>query len=134
LREDFTGLAAGGSRGQAFRGGSGVSVLACVATRDAGQCTFVSAGGKRCSERGFLEVHHHDQPYARGGEATVENLRLVCRAHNALFAERDFGRAFMRSKRTQTREPSASSARNEEFKFDPHTSHKDATSLRATTC
>jgi 5-methylcytosine-specific restriction endonuclease McrA len=75
-----------------------------VYQRDAGQCTFVSAEGKRCAERGFLELHHHN-PYARGGEATVENLRLVCRSHNALFADRDFGRSFIRSKRTQTREP-----------------------------
>jgi 5-methylcytosine-specific restriction endonuclease McrA len=76
-----------------------------VYERDAGQCTFVSADGKRCSERGFLELHHHDRPYARGGEATVENLRLVCSAHNALFAERDYGRQFMRTKLMQTRAP-----------------------------
>jgi hypothetical protein len=80
------------------------AVVREVYQRDAGQCTFVSAEGKRCSARGFLELHHHD-PYARGGEATVENLRLVCRSHNALFAEREFGRSFMRSKRKQTREP-----------------------------
>ena len=81
------------------------AVVREVHQRDAGQCTFVSADGKRCSERGFLELHHHDRPYARGGEATVENLRLACRAHNALFAERDYGRQFMRSKLMQTREP-----------------------------
>src|SRR5262249_37701102 len=72
------------------------AVVRAVHQRDAGQCTFVSSDGKRCSERGFLELHHHD-PFARGGEATVENLRLVCRAHNALFAERDYGRTFMRT-------------------------------------
>jgi hypothetical protein len=83
------------------------AVVRAVHQRDAGQCTFVSVDGKRCSERGFLELHHHYQPYARGGEATVENLRLVCRAHNALFAERDFGRAWMRSKRAHTGEASA---------------------------
>src|SRR4051794_10549009 len=79
------------------------AVVREVHQRDGGQCTFVSSDGKRCAERGFLELHHHDRPYARGGKATVENLRLVCRAHNALFAERDFGRALMRSKRMQTR-------------------------------
>src|SRR3954466_10147068 len=82
------------------------AVVREVHQRDAGQCTFVSSDGKRCAERGFLELHHHDRPYARGGKATVENLRLVCRAHNALFAERDFGRALMRSKRMRTRDPS----------------------------
>jgi hypothetical protein len=79
------------------------AVIRAVHERDGGRCTFVSLEGKRCSEQGFLELHHHE-PHARGGEATVDNLRLVCRAHNALFAERDFGRAPMRSKRTQTRD------------------------------
>jgi hypothetical protein len=74
-----------------------------VHERDAGQCTFVSSDGRRCSEREFLEFHHHDIPYAKGGEATAENIRLACRAFNALFAERDFGRTFMRSKLLQAR-------------------------------
>jgi hypothetical protein len=74
------------------------AVMRAVHQRDEGQCTFMSSDGKRCSERGFLELHHHDVPYARGGSATLENLRLVCRAHNALFAERDYGPRFMRSK------------------------------------
>lgn len=76
------------------------AVVRAVHQRDAGRCTFVSPEGKRCSARGFLELHHH-LPYARGGEASVENLRLVCRAHNALFAERDYGPDLMRSKRRQ---------------------------------
>lgn len=76
------------------------AVVREVHERDAGRCTFVSADGKRCSERGFLELHHHE-PFARGGETSVDNLKLVCRAHNALFAERDYGRTFMRSKQTR---------------------------------
>jgi hypothetical protein len=76
------------------------AVLPEVYGRDRGQCSFVSAEGKRCAERGFLEVHHV-HPFARGGEATVENLQLMCRVHNGLLAERDFGRALMRSKRSQ---------------------------------
>ena len=80
------------------------TVVRAVHQRDGGRCTFVSSEGKRCSERGFLEIHHHDVPYARGGESSVENLRLVCRAHNALFAERDYGLELMRSKRPQTRD------------------------------
>jgi hypothetical protein len=79
------------------------AVVREVHERDAGQCTFVSSDGRRCSERGFLEFHHHDIPYAKGGEATAANIRLVCRAHNALFAERDFGRTLMRSKLLQAR-------------------------------
>ena len=74
------------------------AVIREVYERDSGQCTFVSSDGKRCCERGFLEFHHHDVPYGRGGKATTDNLRLACRAHNGLFAERDFGTAHMRFK------------------------------------
>lgn len=59
--------------------------------RDEERCTF-EEGGRRCHERAGLEVHH-DQPFARGGPPTLENLRLLCGPHNALLAERDFGRA-----------------------------------------
>lgn len=57
--------------------------------RDGGQCAFVGTDG-RCGTTAFLEVHHV-VPFARGGPATVENLELRCRAHNAHEAERDFG-------------------------------------------
>jgi hypothetical protein len=60
--------------------------------RDEARCTFLDASGRRCHERAGLELHH-DHAFALGGQTTLENLRLVCRAHNALFAERDFGRA-----------------------------------------
>jgi hypothetical protein len=82
------------------------TVVREVHQRDAGQCTFVSSEGKRCSERGYLELHHHERPFARGGKATVENLRLVCHAHNSLFAEYDYGKRFMDAKRTKTRNAS----------------------------
>lgn len=59
-----------------------------VWARDGGQCTYVGASG-RCTERGFLEFHHR-VPFAAGGEATVENVALLCRAHNAHEAGRDF--------------------------------------------
>ena len=78
------------------------AVVREVHQRDGGQCTFVSQDGKRCCERGFLE-RHHSVPYARGGRATADNLKLVCRAHNALFAERDFGRSYMHAKLLQAR-------------------------------
>jgi hypothetical protein len=76
------------------------AVLRTVFARDAGQCSFVSAGGRRCSARGFLEVHHHEA-FALGGAATVGNLRLVCRAHNFWLAERELGRGFMQRKLRQ---------------------------------
>jgi 5-methylcytosine-specific restriction endonuclease McrA len=60
-----------------------------VWARDGGQCAFVGTNG-RCTERGFLELHHV-VPFADGGATTVANLQLRCRAHNAYEAERWFG-------------------------------------------
>ena len=59
--------------------------------RDVGQCAFVSKAGRRCHERGFLEFHHV-KPFSRGGESTVENIQLRCRAHNAYEAAVFFAR------------------------------------------
>jgi hypothetical protein len=61
-----------------------------VLKRDEGRCTFVGASG-RCAETAQLEFHHAD-PFAYGGAATVENIRLRCRTHNQYEAERDFPR------------------------------------------
>src|SRR5206468_12990618 len=58
--------------------------------RDRGQCAYVSPGGQRCTARQGLEFDHID-PVARGGQATVDNLRLACRPHNQYAAERSFG-------------------------------------------
>ena len=49
--------------------------------RDGGRCTFVSANGVRCGSSRLVEFDHVD-PVARGGEATVDGIRLRCRAHN----------------------------------------------------
>ena len=70
--------------------------------RDQGQCTFVSSNGTRCKARRFLEFDHAD-PVARGGEATVERMRLRCRAHNQHEAERTFGAEFVARKRQEAR-------------------------------
>ena len=59
--------------------------------RDLGRCAFVAATGGRCGERAFLEFHH-DEPHALGGEATLANLQLRCRSHNAYEARLLFGR------------------------------------------
>jgi len=68
--------------------------------RDGGQCTFVGANGTRCDGRRFLEFDHIE-PVARGGEGTVENIRLRCRTHNQYEAERAFGAGFMEHKRRE---------------------------------
>jgi hypothetical protein len=66
--------------------------------RDQGRCTFTSAAGHRCATRSLLEFHHVEA-FARGGQATVEGMRLRCRTHNQHEAEREFGADFMRRKR-----------------------------------
>jgi len=77
-------------------------VRRAVWDRDGGQCTFVSASGHRCESRRFLEFDHID-PVARGGRATVEGMRLRCRAHNQYEAERTLGAGFMSQKRQEAR-------------------------------
>lgn len=66
------------------------AVRRAVWARDRGRCAFVGRSGRRCGERAFLEFHHVT-PFAAGGGATVANLRLLCRAHNALESARWFG-------------------------------------------
>ncbi|MEI9937456.1 MAG: HNH endonuclease [Pseudomonadota bacterium] len=66
------------------------AVLRAIAERDGLQCTYRGANGCRCTARAFLQVHH-GWPWARGGEETRENLRLLCASYNQLLAERDFG-------------------------------------------
>jgi hypothetical protein len=65
-----------------------------VFERDGMRCSFVDARGRRCEERGGLELAHIE-PHARGGPANAANLRLRCKAHNRLDADRDFGRSTM---------------------------------------
>jgi 5-methylcytosine-specific restriction endonuclease McrA len=58
--------------------------------RDAGRCAFVATNGRRCTATAFLEFHHV-RPYAVGGAATLENIQLRCRAHNAYEADLFYG-------------------------------------------
>ncbi len=60
-----------------------------VAERDGLQCTYVGPDGNRCESRD-VEFHHR-KPFARGGEHSVEQVTLRCRAHNAFQAELDYG-------------------------------------------
>jgi hypothetical protein len=57
------------------------AIKRAVWKRDNGRCAFVGRRG-RCTERGFLEFHHV-VPYAGGGQATIGNIQLRCRSHNA---------------------------------------------------
>ena len=81
-------------------------VRRAVNERDGGQCTFMSADGARCPERSSLEFDHILE-VARGGEATIDGMRLRCRAHNQYEAEQTFGAEFMARKRDEARRVAA---------------------------
>ena len=85
------------------------AVKRAVVERDQWRCTFVSEAGRRCTGIKFLEFDHVE-PVARGGQSTVENLRLRCRAHNQYAAECTFGTGFMSDKRAEARVRQASRA------------------------
>lgn len=74
------------------------AVKRAVKARDGNQCTYRNEHGRRCPERSRLEFEHI-RPIARGGTSVVSNIRLLCRAHNQLEAERAFGPQFMEHKR-----------------------------------
>jgi hypothetical protein len=65
-----------------------------VHERDGNRCRYVDEQGRRCPERDRLEYHHR-HTYALGGGHTVQNIGLVCRAHNAHLADYDYGRESM---------------------------------------
>jgi hypothetical protein len=65
-----------------------------VYERNGGRCSFVDGQGRRCPARDRLEYHHR-RPFGHGGEHSVENIGLVCAAHNHYLAEVDYGRETM---------------------------------------
>ncbi|MFZ5892607.1 MAG: hypothetical protein ACOY0T_16230 [Myxococcota bacterium] len=106
LREEKRRLGAGAQRRRrALKDGSRhvpVEVARAVWQRDNSQCTFIDAEGRRCSERRFITIEHRF-PYACGGAPTVENLCLLCSAHNAYTAELAFGSKYIEHKKRQSR-------------------------------
>jgi hypothetical protein len=70
------------------------AVRRLVHQRDGGRCCFVDAQGRRCPERHRLEYHHR-RPFGLGGGPDVDNICLMCPAHNRLMAELDYGRKAM---------------------------------------
>ena len=66
------------------------------------RCTFVSESATRCPATSSLEFDHVTE-VARGGQATVNGIRLRCRAHDQYTAECTFGSGFMENKRAQAR-------------------------------
>jgi len=65
-----------------------------VCRRDGGSCAWIGPDGRRCGSRWKLELDHI-HPAALGGPSTIDNLRLLCAAHNQLHADETFGRAHM---------------------------------------
>ena len=65
-----------------------------VHARDGGRCAYRDRYGLRCAKRNDLEFHHK-HPFGRGGDHSPANLALMCRAHNTLLAEQDYGEDVM---------------------------------------
>ena len=62
-----------------------------VRERDNNQCSYVSPQGKRCTATHALQFDHIN-PHCRGGTNSVQNIRLLCPAHNRFEAKRLFGK------------------------------------------
>jgi 5-methylcytosine-specific restriction endonuclease McrA len=73
-----------------------------VFERDGEQCTFSDPDGRRCESRTLLELDHVTAR-AHGGTDDSDNLTVRCRQHNALSAERDFGRHYVERRKTERR-------------------------------
>ena len=69
------------------------SGVPCVSATETDAATWTSRA-RRCSERDRLEFHHR-HPFGLGGDHSPQNIRLMCRAHNAYLAEHDYGREAM---------------------------------------
>jgi hypothetical protein len=85
-------------------------VKRAVWKRDGGQCTYVSETGHRCEARKWIQFDHALE-VARGGEASVDDIRLRCWAHNQFTAERTLGPEFMRHQRRAAAEARAAARR-----------------------
>jgi 5-methylcytosine-specific restriction endonuclease McrA len=73
------------------RGSIGRATRREVFQRDGARCAYVSEDGRRCEARAFLELDHIE-PRALGGSGESGNVRVLCRAHNQLCAEKVFGK------------------------------------------
>ena len=72
-----------------------------VHQRDGDRCSYRDRYGRRCAKRHNLEFHHK-HPFAHGGDHSPANLTLMCRAHNTLVAEQDYGEDVMARFRAAT--------------------------------
>lgn len=70
------------------------AIRRAVHERDGGRCRYVDESGRRCPERNRLE-YHDLHPFGMGGGHALENVRLLCPAHNLHAAVHDYGRRAM---------------------------------------
>jgi 5-methylcytosine-specific restriction endonuclease McrA len=105
LRTSETGAASGRSEGSSLKRTRHIpaAVAREVYVRDEGRCTFCADDGRRCGERRLLQLDHL-VPHAEGGEPTVANLRLRCRAHNLHAARAHFGADYVRAAARRAKE------------------------------
>ncbi len=75
-----------------------------VFERDGERCTFTDPQGNRCPATSWLEIDHV-VPRARDGTNEPSNLRVRCRAHNALYAEQTFGKEHVERKIRERKDP-----------------------------
>ena len=81
-----------------------VAVRRAADQREARSCAFIGAEGRRCGSTWQLELQHIE-PHARGGEPTPPNITELCRPHNLLQAEKDFGADTIAARIAQARAP-----------------------------
>lgn len=77
-----------------------------VLERDGARCTWLDEHGQRCPAQGWLELDHRT-PRGRGGGSGADNVRVLCRNHDRLAAERAYGRETIEQAIRQRRNPSA---------------------------
>ena len=77
-RAQTSAAKAGGGTGRAIP----AAVKRAVWRRDRGRCSYVDrTSGRRCGSQHLLQIDHV-VPYAQGGGAEPNNLRLLCAAHH----------------------------------------------------
>jgi len=90
-----------------------------IVARDGLRCTFVGSDGQRCGATRFMQIHHQE-PWARHGDDSPTNLRLLCASHNRLLAEQDFGRELV-ANRIQSRRVSLRASQAGPAETEPRT-------------
>jgi 5-methylcytosine-specific restriction endonuclease McrA len=86
------------------------AVRRAVNERDGSRCSYRDPQGRRCPERVRLEYHHR-HPYGLGGGHHLDNVCLMCPAHNRYLAELDYGRDTMARHASASRSRAPTTAR-----------------------